>query len=101
MMKKIINIWNTILEFGTPSPIRDWYGLLGIVVVLVLIVSLIAVNFFFTFKADGVNDVLSGDAAPTPRMPRTELQEVLETYERRETNYEAGNVQRPEMNDPS
>lgn len=101
MMKKLINLWHVILKIGTPSPTRDWYGLLGVVIVLVCIFSLIAANFFFTFRAEGVSETLSGDAAPTPRMPRTELQETLETYERRETNYEAGNVQRPEMSDPS
>jgi len=90
-----------VVSFTKPHPSRDWLLLLAVFFIGLLSCFSIAAFLFLGIRS-GTIVGNAGETAPVlPSVTRTELQGVVETYQKKETNFNARNYSRPSLSDPS
>lgn len=88
-------------KLTNPYPLRDWYILLTGSAAIALVLIGIAIYFFVGIQSGFIIGERTDVDTKSPTVSREKLSQILETYEKRRVNFEAGNFSMPKVSDPS
>lgn len=100
-MKYLLRIKNAVSSLTQPNPLRDWFIVLCLLVALLLTLIGVSVYFFVGIQSGGILGEPDTEIKRTQTVSRKTLEDVVNTYEARRVNYEAGNISAPDVRDPS
>jgi len=100
-MNFLRSISRGIRSFSSPHPLRDWFVVLGALILLFLVFLSIAVYYFFGVRSGSIVGTEETELPRAARISRDDLEKTVAVYEMRRTNYDAGNFNAPDVSDPS
>lgn len=100
-MKYLTHAKNFFISLLSPYPARDWYGAVVVTIVVTLVLIGLSVYLFFGIRSGFI--IVPAETAQTqaPSVSREALQDTVETYSQRATNFEAESYPTPDVSDPS
>ncbi len=90
-MKSINDTLETIRAFMRPHPQRDWV-LISVVLCVIFVYMLVSAGYlFWGIRSGRIVGVGNPETPAQPKVTRGEIREVLDIFEARRTNFDAGN----------
>jgi len=100
-MNTVKNATSFLISFTKPHPSRDWLLLLAVFSAGFVFCIGIAGFLFLGIRSGTIVGRAEGNTPSAPSVTRGELKEVLGTYQKKETNFNARNYPTPALSDPS
>lgn len=87
--------------FFGPHPLRDWVVVASILFVIFIIVIVFATYMFLGIRTGRIVGTAPVEIPSAPKVTRGEIKEVLDEYELRRVNFDAGNFPERTFSDPN
>ena len=100
-MKSINDTLEFLRSFMRPHPQRDWV-IISVVLAIIFIYMLVSAGYlFWGIRSGRIVGVGHPETPSQPKVTRGEMREVLDVFEARRTNFDAGNFPERTIVDPA
>lgn len=100
-MKSAQELVQRLKTFFGPHPLRDWVVIATLLFVIFMIVVVFAVYLFLGIRTGRIVGSVPAENLSAPKVTRGEIKEVLDRYELRRVNFDAGNFPERTFSDPN